>query len=329
MEEGGEVSSRAGTIRSLTRLATLVFVALFIAFAVLMLIRDWPQTDAALKHATLWWLGPAAVCAVSGMALMAARWRAAICAVGGQRADTHRVISAFFLGEEGKYIPGAVWAALGRSELARREGYERSIAYSSVVLSLIGCYLAAAFTAFGLAILALIGGSINMPWWPIALVVVVGMATLHPAVSSRIHGLASRVLRRELTIEIPSWSRCLRLTASYVPVWILIAAATTFVTRALVPNLPIARVALAAVVSWIIGFISPTPGGIGVREAVFVAVAGIAVGPATGAAILARVLFVLVDGTGAGVGWLVLRSTEPSKGLATGESLTTTGGTLN
>jgi uncharacterized membrane protein YbhN (UPF0104 family) len=320
VERKGEVPSRGRTLRLAGRLATVVFVAAFIAFAVLLLVRDWPQTVAALRHADLWWFVPAAVCAVGGMFLMAWRWGAAIIAVGGEPAGTHRVISAFFVGEEGKYIPGAVWAVLGRSELARREGYERSIAYSSVALSLVGCYLAAALTALGLAALALIGGSINMPWWPVAVVAAAGIAAIHPAASRRIHALASRVLGRKLTIEIPSWSRCLRLTGTYIPVWILIAAATTLVTKSLVANPPIARVALAAVVSWIIGFVSPSPGGIGVREAVFVAVAGIAAGPAAAAAILARVLFVLVDGVGAGVGWFVLRGTEPTNVLvATGK----------
>jgi len=206
---------------------------------------------------------------------------------------------------------------LGRSELARREGHERSIAYSSVALSIIGCYLAAALTALVLAVLALIGGSIAMPWWPIAVVAAVGILAIHPAVSRRILASASHVLGRTLTVEIPSWTRCLRLTGSYIPVWILIAAATTLVTKSLVAHPPIARVALAAVVSWIIGFITPAPGGIGVLEAVFVAVAGVAAGPAAAAAILARVLFVLVDGLGAGAGWLVLRITEPSSVLVT------------
>ena len=317
VENEAELAPRGGNLRLAARLATLAFVALFIAFAVLLLVRDWPQTVNALRHAELWWLVPAAVCAVAGMFLMAWRWGAAILAVGGHASGPHRVISAFFVGEEGKYIPGAVWAALGRSELARREGYERSVAYSSVALSLVGCYLAAAITALGLAVVGLIGGSIDMPWWPVAVVAVGGVAAMHPAVSRRIHALASRVLKRKLVIEIPSWGRCLRLTATYIPVWILIAAATTLVTRSLVPHLPIARVALAAVVSWIIGFITPSPGGIGVREAVFVAVAGVAAGPAAAAAILARVLFVLVDSIGAGVGWMVLRGTEPTGLLVT------------
>jgi uncharacterized membrane protein YbhN (UPF0104 family) len=313
--ESGEAISGGRRLKLALRLAGLIFVGLCIAFVVHLLVRDWPETSQALRHANLWWLVPAAPCAVGGMVILAWRWRAAIAAVGGERAGLHRLVGAFFVGEAGKYIPGAVWAMLGRGELARREGYERSVAYSSVALSVIGCYLAAALTALVLALVCVIGGSINMPWWPVAAVAAVGITAIHPAVSRRILALVGRVLGRQFTVEIPSWTRCLLLTGTYIPVWILIGAATTLVTKSLVAHPPIARVALAAVVSWIIGFITPSPGGIGVREAVFVAVAGIAAGPAAAAAILARVLFVLVDGAGAGVGWLVLRGTEPTKAL--------------
>jgi hypothetical protein len=316
MTEDGRVAALSrGRLKLAVRLASVVFVALCIAFVAHLLVRDWPKTVEALRHASVGYLVPAAICAFGGMFFLAWRWGAAILAVGGERTGSHRVISAFFVGEAGKYIPGAVWAMLGRGELAVREGYERSVAYSSVALSVIGCYLAASVTALLLAVVSLINGSIAMPWWPIALVAAVGVGAIHPAVSRRIVALVSRVVGRTLTVEIPSWTRCLRLTGSYIPVWILIAAATTLITRSLVAHPPIARVALAAIVSWIIGFITPAPGGIGVREAVFVAFAGVAAGPAAAAAILARVLFVLVDGSGAGVGWLVLRVTEPTSVL--------------
>lgn len=309
--ESGDASSR-GSLKLVVRLASIAFVALCIAFVGHLLIKDWPETLEALRHATLWWLAPAALCAFGAMFILAWRWGAAIVAVGGEPSGAHRIVSAFFVGEAGKYIPGAVWAMLGRGELARREGYERSIAYSSVALSVIACYLAASLTALALAVVSLIGGSISMPWWPVAVVAAVGIAAIHPEVSGRVLALASRVFGRRLTIEIPSWTQCLRLTLTYVPVWILIAAATTMVTESLVADPPIARVALAAVVSWIIGFITPAPGGIGVREAVFVALAGVGAGPAAAAAILARVLFIFVDGLGAGVGWFVLQGTEPT-----------------
>jgi len=249
-------SNRRG-LKLVFRAVSLVFVALCIAFVVHLLVKDWPSTSSALRHAQLWWLLPAALCAVL------------------------------------------------------------AVAYSSVALSVIGCYLAAAFTALVLAVAALIGGSSSTPWWPVAVVAAVGITVIHPAVSRRILALVSRAFGRALKVEIPSWGTCLRLTATYIPVWILIAAATTLVSKSLVPDPPLARVALAAVVSWIVGFITPSPGGIGVREAVFVATAGLASGPAAAVAILARVLFVLVDGSGAGVGWLVLRITEPSSVLVT------------
>jgi uncharacterized membrane protein YbhN (UPF0104 family) len=154
-----------------------------------------------------------------------------------------------------------------------------------------------------------------MPWWRVALVAAAGATAIHPAVSRRIVAVVSRIVGRTLTVDIPSWTRCLRLTGSYIPAWILIATATTLVTRSLTDHPPLARVALAAVVSWIIGFVTPSPGGLGVREAVFIATAGVAAGPAAAAAIVARVMFVLVDLIGAGIGWGVLRATEPSSGL--------------
>ena len=195
--DNGEGVSGGRNLKLALRLAGFVFVALCIAFVVHLLIRDWPETSDALRHATLWWLVPAAVCAVAGMLILAWRWGAAIVAVGGEPAGVHRLLSAFFVGEAGKYIPGAVWAMLGRGELARREGYERSIAYSSVALSVIGCYLAAALTALILAVVSLIGGSIDMPWWPVATVAAIGIAAIHPAVSRRLLALTSRVLRAD------------------------------------------------------------------------------------------------------------------------------------
>lgn len=312
MTDAGDDRADAGRRRLLIRALSFVFVALCVAFIVHLLVSDWSEVENAIRHARPWWLVPAAVCAAGGMYTLAWRWGAAILAVGGQPAAHHRIVSAFFVGEAGKYIPGAVWAMLGRSEIARREGYERPIAYSSVALSVVGCYLAASLTALALAVVALLVGSVAMPWWPIVAVVACGLAVIHPAVSQRILRVLSRVLGRKLDVEVPSWTSCVRLTLSYVPVWILIAAATTFVTESLVAHPPVVRVALAAVVSWIIGFITPSPGGIGVREAVFVALAGLAAGPAAAVAVLARVLFVAIDAIGAGSGWFVLRSTEPS-----------------
>jgi hypothetical protein len=302
-------------MKLLVRLLSVAFVSACIGFVIVLVWRDWPAASQALRDANYLLLIPAAAMAALSMGLMAWRWGAAIDAVGGTSNSHHRVISSYFVGEFGKYIPGGVFSMLGRGEMARREGHPRSVAYSSIALSLIALYLAAALTSVALAGLALLGGSITIPWWPLIIIASGGIALLHPRVGNLMAAASSRVLKRPLTITIPSFGRALRLTAWYVPAWILVAGATVLVARSLDPHVDVARVALAAVLGWVIGFVTPSPGGIGVREAIFVAVAGLSAGPATAIALLARLLFVGVDAIGAGLGWFVLRGKDPRQSL--------------
>jgi uncharacterized membrane protein YbhN (UPF0104 family) len=60
-------------------------------------------------------------------------------------------------------------------------------------------------------------------------------------------------------------------------------------------------------VSWSAGFLAiPAPGGLGVRESVFVLTSGMSSHEAAAAALLARLAFIVVDGLGAAIGALVV-----------------------
>jgi hypothetical protein len=296
-------------------MALLVVVASLV-FVVLTLVHDWGAASSALGHADLLWLVPAWMLAAAAIVFTAWRWGAAIAAVGGRRGSSARVIGTFFVGEIAKYLPGGIWSVLGRSEIARRDGRSRAVAYASVTLSLAAWYLAAAASALVLFAVFLGAGTGGNTWWPaIPVAVVVGVGALHPALHRRLLAIAQRVLRRRLDLDLPTWAKCLKLAASYVPTWVGIAVATTMVAYALDPHPPVVRVALAAIVSWMIGIVSPAPAGIGVREAVFIAACGLPAGPAAAAAVLARLIFVLVDVSGAVLGSLVLRARpEPISG---------------
>ena len=289
------------------RILGIAFVAGAAYFVIRTLVHDWPTTRSAIAHARLGWLAAGAALAVLSMLGMAERWRAAIVAVGGSEDRRHRVVSAFFLGEVGKYLPGGLWSVLGRGEIARRGGHARSVAYSSVALSLAACYLAASGTALVLIVASLLFGHVDARWWPVVPVALVGLVLIHPAVSDRLMGVLRRITNRPLAVAIPDWSTCLRLSATYVPVWLGIAAAGTCVSLSIDPHAPVLRVALATVAAWVIGFATPSPGGIGVREAVFIATAGMPSGSAAAVAIVCRLLYVTIDATGAGVGALALR----------------------
>ena len=54
----GGSRSNGKRMRSALRLVMLVFAVLCVVFVVHLLIRDWPATIEALRHARLWWLFP-------------------------------------------------------------------------------------------------------------------------------------------------------------------------------------------------------------------------------------------------------------------------------
>ena len=283
------------------RVAVVVGVVLALAcawFVGARLAQDWPEARDAVTGASAGWLVLAVVLAATGMTTIAVGWQAVLAALGHRR-PLRTVIPWYYAGEIGKYLPGGLWPIVGRGELARRGGVPRGAAYSGVALSLGLLYLAAAMVACALLPFALdeLGG-------PLAAVLVLpplGLLCLHPVVSGRVVALAGRLLKRPLEVRVPGFAEALGLVARYLPVWLLIGGATWSFARALDPDAGLARIVLATAVAWLAGFLAvPVPGGVGVREAVFVALAGdLGPGVAVSTAVLARVAFVAVDAAGA------------------------------
>lgn len=182
-----------------------------------------------------------------------------VVALGWSRIAGAPLVGAFFAGEIGKYVPGGIWPVVGRAEHAVRRGVERKAAYRSVLISLIAVYAAAAAVALALV-------------HPL-LTAVAALVLLHPRA---------------------------RVAAQYLPAWALIGTATWAVARAVDPTAEPVRVVAATAASWLAGFVAgPVPAGVGVREAAFVALAGLPAGAGAAAALLARLVFVAVDAVGA------------------------------
>jgi glycosyltransferase 2 family protein len=283
--------------------ALLAGVAVF--FVGRALVREWDDVRESLAHASAAWIAVAAVLAAVGMTAIAVPWRRALQLLGADL-DGPDVVARYYLGEIGKYVPGGIWPVVGRGELARRAGVPRVAAYGSVALSLAALYLAAMFVVVASAPAIIGGGDPGRYLWVLVLLPL-GVMGLHDAVLERVRRTTASVLARPIDTPIPRWRDSLRLLVLYLPAWLAIGTATWAVARGLGQDVGWFDVAPAAVLSWIVGFVLvPVPGGVGVREAAFVAASGLDPGVGAAVAVVARVLFVAVDTGGAALGstWL-------------------------
>jgi uncharacterized membrane protein YbhN (UPF0104 family) len=269
-------------------------------FLVRSLVRDWAKVSEALASADVGLLVLAFVLAAVATAHLGWLWADAI-AVFGRRVDRGKAVVWWFVGELGKYVPGGVLSVVGRAEVARRAGVRRSAAYGSVPLSLVLRYLAG-MVAFAVLVPFDLANQRSLAALIALLALPAGLAALHPTVLGYLKVRAERLAKRPLDLPVPSWGHNVRMTADYLPTWAMIVASTWCVSRAISPDAPVLRIALATLLSWILGFLAfPIPAGAGVREAVFVAASGLPAGLGATIAIASRLAFVLVDGLGAAV----------------------------
>lgn len=290
--------SRQKRIAGVSTAVGVLLAVVAVGFVVRALVSDWDEVRENLSDASSGWIVLSVALAAFGMTAIAVPWRRALEILGGHL-GWRQALARYYVGELGKYIPGGVWPVVGRGELAARAGVPRLAAYGSVALSLASLYLAAMFLVL-LAVPLTVARDGDLAGLWVLLLLPVGVLGLHHKVLERARGIGEKVLHRSIDVPIPRWTESLSLLALYVPAWLGISTATWAVARGLGVDAAYLDVAPAVVLSWIVGFVVvPVPGGVGIREAVFVAASGLDPGIGAAVSVVARVVFVGVDSLGA------------------------------
>ena len=212
----------------------------------------------------------------------------------------------------GKYVPGKVGALVGAIYMLRRFGVPAAAAVSVVLV------------LDGLAVIAgLICGAPILAWEPVrrvlpggwiyaAVLIAGGLTVLHPSVFGRLANFCLRRLGRAPLAKLPDLSHYAVPVLCAFAQWLLAGLALWWMTRSVsdVParsiGLFISIAALAMTVSYLALF---APGGLGVREAIYLgALAAIPGVGAKGAIVVAlmRLAQTLVELGLAGLGWMLL-----------------------
>jgi uncharacterized membrane protein YbhN (UPF0104 family) len=188
---------------------------------------------------------------------------------------THlRYVGIFFQAQLGKYIPGSVWQYAGRAAVARTYG----IPVREVGLSLPIEFAASAIAAGSMA-------GFLLGWWGALILVAVAIALVPGEALAR---------------DRRATSATIKATLLFLPVWLLLGASFWLCARGLlaVPAHDLAFYMGAFAVAWLAGLVAIyAPGGLGVREAVLVALLGGRIGAANALVVAAasRLMLILVD----------------------------------
>lgn len=181
--------------------------------------------------------------------------------------ETSALQRVWFLSNLARYIPGKIWQFVGVAQLARAGGISAAVLVTSMVVHVGFTILAAAAVSAVLYPYEPMGLE-EIRWLAPAAVGIGVLAGAHPAVLNLGLGLARRLTRRDVLRWTGSWSDGLVLVGYAVVAWLLYGAAFHLFVSAIVPVGPNGYPAFVAVnsLSFLVGYVSPLPAGLGLRE---------------------------------------------------------------
>jgi glycosyltransferase 2 family protein len=283
----GATFAEHATTRRVRVLAQLLLLVA-IVFVVLRVRSLWHGGNIELANVEWGALAGSFALAVAGMAASGLIWLVILDALGTR--PELRWAGLFFKAQLAKYIPGSIWQYAGRAAGARAYG---------IPVRPVGISLPIEFAATAVAAGSTAGFLLG--WW--------GALILAAVVVALITGLV--VARKR-----PATLATIRATLLYVPVWLAVGASFWLCARGLltVPAHDAAFYTAAFAVAWLAGLVAVyAPGGLGVREAVLVALLSSRTGAADALVLAAasRLMLVLADVVLAGVALAAMRSDRP------------------
>jgi uncharacterized membrane protein YbhN (UPF0104 family) len=220
-------------------------------------------------------------------------------------------LPAAWVPQLGKYVPGGVASVGGAVYLLRRYGVPGAVGLSVAVLLDALAVMAGLIVSTPLLLTGQIRAKYPMAALACVVMTVAGLVLLHPRVFVGMLNVALRLARRQPIGQVPPARRYLAPVLASFAQWVFagfgmwfMTGAVTDVSPALIP-LFIACAALAMTVSYLMPF---TPGGLGIREGLYLLTLGPVIHAQIAIVVVAiRVVQTLIEILLAGVGVWVMR----------------------
>lgn len=244
---------------------------------------------ALLVAATAWWLGR--LIAENWTALRGYDWRADVPLLAASLAAQVLVLAygvwiwgrvlrhfehppvrtrtlqrIWFLGNLARYVPGKIFQFVAVAQMSRNAGLSRVVILTSLLvhtgMALLSATVLSAWTLSG----GILRGA--DPRIAAAAVTILAVLAVHPTFLNRLLGVVPRILGRDTLRWTARWSDGLVLLALSLSNWAAYGLAYHLFVASLadVPWRLLPEMAGVNALSFVIGYVSPLPGGFGLRE---------------------------------------------------------------
>lgn len=279
-------------------------------------------TSEDLAHLTPNWLLviAAALCLAGMNTVQMIRYRSLLLAYGARPTWT-QMLAIAWIPPLGKYVPGSVWALMGAIGMLKRFGINVAIAISVVLMVDAFGEIMGLILSVPLLMRPPISEHIPGGKWTAPLLLTVGIVTLAPPILGRLVQLALRIIRRPPLSRLPTWGEYVVPVLSAIAQYVFAGGALWLMTRSVahVSPLDFPWFVMVAACAMAIGYLFfVAPGGLGVREWIFLALLPPLLptdaphGTVAIVTIGMRLLQVIVELSLAGLGAIALRKTDHS-----------------
>lgn len=236
------------------------------------------------------------------MVMAALSWKM-VSGVVGCPVSFRQAFAIHFLTQVGKYLPGKLWAAVGKVGLTRKLGLSGVKASHAMVLE--SLFIVSGSLLVGLPLVPVAAERLGLgpllSLGAVAVVAFVLIMTSHPTAFQRLLKILSRATGKELEAEDPGFINVLKLLPVYLMVFLTQGLAFVLLAWSFGLDIPLFPGMFVFPMAMAIGFIVVfAPGGLGVREVSLTWLVGLAVSAAAGRAelvsIAARLWITLAEG---------------------------------
>lgn len=292
--EGAEAAPRRSSVRRLVR---YVFLAVALGFGGYAVAGQWDAVVAGFARLSWPALAGSLVAVVAALLGAMLTWRTLLADLGSPL-PPRPAAKVFFVGQLGKYIPGAVWPVLAQMEMGRDLGVPRSRSAAAFFLMM------PIQLATGLLVTLVTLGWDRYGW--LLLFIPLLLVLLEPKVINGVIGYALRRLKRE-PLDRPLTRRGMLTALGWALAgWLCYGVHLYFVA----PQGGLLFAVGAFALSWCLGILTfVVPAGAGVREVAMVAVLApqLDSGTAIAVALSSRIVIIVGDLICAGLAGIAAR----------------------